>query len=197
MNLGSRDRRALALLGVALLGILTYIYWPESETTKPAVSGEKISQHEKMMLKLRQRAAAVPAREDTIERVKKALGEREKGLIKADTAPQAQAQMVQIVRRILRAQQPPLEIRSIDPASPKPFGKNYGAVTATVQLDGKIEQVVNLLADLGNQPELIATEEVQIGEASPKDKRLSVRIVVSGLVDRKLIPEKPRAPGGF
>ena len=57
--------------------------------------------------------------------------------------------------------------------------------------------MVNLLADLGNQPELIATEEVQIGEASPKDKRLSVRIVVSGLVERKLIPEKPRTPGGF
>ena len=197
MSLGSRDRRALAMLGVALLGILAYTYWPEGESAKPEASGERIAQREKMMLKLRQRAAAVPAREDAIARGKKALENREKGVIKAETAPQAQAQMVQIVRRILHSQQPPLEIRSIDPAAPKPFGKNYGAVTATVQLDGKIEQVVNLLADLGNQPELIATEEVQIGEASPKDKRLSVRIVVSGLVERKLIPEKPRTPGGF
>ena len=197
MSLSGRDRRALALLGVAMGGILTYTYWPEGDSSRPAVSGDRIAIREKMLMKLRQRAAAVPARDEAFERVKGKLADREKGLIKADTAPQAQAQMVQIVRRILQSQQPPLEIRSVDPAAPRPFGKYYGEVTATVQMEGKIEQVVNLLADLGNQPELISTQEVQLGEASAKDKRLSVRLVVSGLVDRKLIPEKPRAPGGF
>ena len=54
MSLGSRDRRALAMLGVALLGILAYTYWPEGESAKPEASGERIAQREKMMLKLRQ-----------------------------------------------------------------------------------------------------------------------------------------------
>jgi hypothetical protein len=148
------------------------------------------------LLKLRQAVAAMPAREAALSTVKGALATREKGLIQAGTAPLAQAQLVQIARRILREQQPPLEVRGIDPIAPKPFGTYYGEVAATLTFDARIEQIVNLLADLGSQPELIGVQQLQLGAANGKEKRIAVRLVLSALVERKLVPDKPNNPMG-
>jgi hypothetical protein len=49
---------------------------------------------------------------------------------------------------------------------------------------------VNLLADLGAQPELLATNEIRVGQATGPEKMLPVRLSISGIVPRKLIPEK-------
>jgi hypothetical protein len=194
MNLGPRDRRALALLGgaLALAAIYYFGFSSDTETVAPVQRADSIGRSERRLQELRRTVAAVPARENTVSMVKAALAIREKGLVQADTAPQAQAQLVQIVRRILRAQQPPLELRSIDPVPPKPFDATYGEVAATVSFDGRIEQIVNLLADLGSQPELIGIQQLQLGAANGKEKRIAVRLVVSALVDRKLVPDKPR-----
>ena len=59
-----------------------------------------------------------------------------------------------------------------------------------MSFEAGIEQLVNLLADLGAQPELLATSEIRIGQANGAQKLIPVRLTVSGIVPRKLIPEK-------
>jgi hypothetical protein len=53
-----------------------------------------------------------------------------------------------------------------------------------------MEQLVNLLAAIGNQPEILATNEIHISGGSDKNKNVQVRMVVSAAVPRKLLPEK-------
>ena len=53
-----------------------------------------------------------------------------------------------------------------------------------------VEELVNLLADLTNRPEAIAIDEAHISAVDAKQKTISVRLVVSGVVPRRLVPEK-------
>jgi multidrug efflux pump subunit AcrA (membrane-fusion protein) len=190
MTLSPRDRRALLILAPAVAISLTVYFWPESGGAAPVATEFSIERAEQRLARLRQRASAVPDRSAATQRAAAALAAREKGLIQAETAAQAQAQMLQIVRRITRAQQPPVDVRNIDLGTPRPLGPNYGEVQVVLTVSCRVEQLVNLLADLGNQTELISTNEIQIGQAAGKEKLLQARLGVSGLVPRKLIPEK-------
>jgi hypothetical protein len=118
------------------------------------------------------------------------LAAREKGLLQADTAPQAQAQLFQILRRVGRSLPQPVEIRANEIGQAKSFGDDYGEVSVSVSFECGIEQLVNFLAELGAQPELLATSDLRLGAAREKDKILPVRLTVAGVVPRKLIPEK-------
>ena len=75
------------------------------------------------------------------------LAEREKGVIQAETLPQAQAQLMQVVRRIPAAQAPPIEIRSVEVGQARPLGDDYGEISVPMSFECRIEQLVNLLAD--------------------------------------------------
>jgi hypothetical protein len=70
------------------------------------------------------------------------------------------------------------------------LGDHYGEVLISVSFDARIEQLVNLLAELTEQPELISTNELRITGAAEKDKSMPVRLTVSGVVSRALVPEK-------
>ncbi len=111
-------------------------------------------------------------------------------MIPGDTADQAQAQLLQIIRRVARTQDPALDIRQSELGQPRPYGDAYGEVTVSVTIEARIDELVNLLAALSSQPEIIATGEVRCGAANPKTKAMSVRLTVSGLVPRRLVPDK-------
>jgi len=59
-----------------------------------------------------------------------------------------------------------------------------------VNFECRIEQIVNFLAALTKKTELIATSEVRIAAANPKEKSLNVRLTLSGAVPRNLVPVK-------
>ena len=191
MTLSRRDRRAVIVLGVALVISLAVWLWPEN-TAAPAktVAAADIPLAERRLAKLRQLAAIVPAREAALKQAQIDLGEREKGIIQADTAAQAQAQVLQVIRRLARAQAPPLELTGVEMGPGRQLGGNYGEVLVSVSFSARIDQLVNLLADITAQTELLATEELRLGGASSKQKTMTVRLTVAGLVARKLIPEK-------
>jgi len=191
MTLSKRDRRALAGLGVAAAFSLAVWFWPES-TASPAraASPSAVPLAEKRLARLRQLASTAPAREAALKQALADLGQREKGIIQADTAAQAQAQMLQVIRRLARAQLPPLELSGVEIGPARPLGNDYGEVLVSVTFSARIDQLLNLLADLTAQPELLASEELRLGGGSNKQKMLAVRLTVSGLVPRKLIPEK-------
>ncbi len=60
----------------------------------------------------------------------------------------------------------------------------------TVTFTCGIEQLVNLLAALANQPQILATNEIQVTGGTDKKKNVQVRLSLSGVVPRKLVPEK-------
>jgi hypothetical protein len=194
MTISSRDRRALAMLAVS--GILTIGWWlstSDDKTVEVVASSDSVPMAEKRLAKLRQTAAAVPGREEVLKKVNLELASREKGLIQADSAQQAQAQLMQILTRIGRAQQPPIGIRSQEVGQVKMLGEDYGEVSVTVSFDCRVEQLVNLLGDITTQKELISTSEIRIGQANAKEKVMPIRLTVSGVVPRKLIPDKKGA----
>jgi hypothetical protein len=192
MTIQPRVRRALAFMAVGEVLALIYQYWPTTNSSAHVVAAsvDSVGFAEKRLAKLRDTAATVPEKEEIFKKVSSELATREKGLINADTAPQAQAQLIQIIRRLGAAQAPPIEIRATELGAIAPLGDAYGQVSVSVQIECKIEQLVNLLADVGSQPELISTNDLRVNPANAKDKTVGVRLTVTGIVPRKLIPEK-------
>src|SRR5271154_1393531 len=116
MNLRPRDRRALAWLAVSLLLGVVVRYWPANSGAAPVVApaGDAVMLAEARLARLREAAATVPAKESVFKKVSADLAVREKAIIVADTAAQAQAQIIQIIRRVGAAENPPIEIRSTE-----------------------------------------------------------------------------------
>jgi hypothetical protein len=201
MTLTDRDRRALIILGCALVagGLL---YWYSNSAPSPTDSGsvkisapvDSIDRSEKRLAMLRRQAATLPGKEAVLKQVSLELAQREKGLIPGDTAEQAQAQLLQIVKRVAQQQTPPLDVGQVELGRPKPFGTAYGQVSVSITVTCRIEELVNYLAALSAQPELTATEEIRFGTSHPKQKTMPIRLTVSGLVARRLVPERKSLP---
>lgn len=197
MTVSQRDKRALtalAVVGVAV-GLYYFLSRPADTSSTPAYTPETIQITEQRLAIKRQLSESVPKREDALATVKASLVKREAGLIQADTAAQAQAQLLAIVKRIGRKQQPPLEMRGQEIGQIRPFGEYYGQVLVTVSFECQVNQMVNLLSDLTAQPELIASQDMRVGQARPKEKTFPVSLTVAGLVSRKLVPEKKSGQG--
>ena len=199
MTMSDRDRRALIALAVAAVIFLIVFLLPEDggQAEVVEVSGS-IPAAEKRLERVRQLAAQTPARETERERLSAELNEWEKGLIRFETAQQAQAEMLQILRRLGNSQQPAVEFGAVEIGRVRSLGgsKDYGEVLVSASLTCAIEQLVNLLADLTAQPEAIATEDIRISGRNVKnEKALSVRLTLAGVVPRELVPERKGLAG--
>jgi hypothetical protein len=75
-------------------------------------------------------------------------------------------------------------------------GEHYALTTVTFTLECGIEQIVNLLADLGSQPELIAVQEMSFSPATNAQKNVPLRLTVGALAPRKLLEEGKEGQGG-
>jgi len=197
MTLSSRDRRALALLGVSALLAAAYRYWPASAGPVPIVApaGDPVALAEKRLARLRETAATVPAKEDIFKKISNDLAAREKGLIAADTPAQAQAQLIQLIRRLGASEMPPVEIRATELGGVRALGDAYGEAVVSVQIDCRIDQLVNILAALQSQPELVSTSDLRVVSSNAKEKTVGVRLTLAGVVPRRLVPEKPKTGG--
>ena len=59
-----------------------------------------------------------------------------------------------------------------------------------VRFTCRIEQLVNFLADLTSEKQLLATSDVRINSTNTKEKALNVRLSLSGVIPRRLVPEQ-------
>jgi hypothetical protein len=203
MTLTERDKRALLVLGVALfLGLI--IYWMASSSSgsssgagsaRVSTPVDNIERAEKRLAALRATAATIAGKETVLKQVSAELAEREKGLIPGDTAEQAQAQLLQVLRRVARTQTPPIEIKQVELGQPRTHGDAYGRVTVSVSIDCRIDELVNYLASVSSQPEIVATDEIRLGFSHPKQKIMPARVTFSGIVPKRLAPAKPGAKG--
>jgi len=196
MTMSGRDRRALVILGGALV-LGGFIYWlsnssPSTSSSSASVTApsESIDRAQRRLATLRRQAATLSGKEAVLKQVSVELGEREKGLIPGDTAEEAQAQLLQVVRRVAKAQTPPIEMSQVELGRPRTYGTAYGEVSVSITLTCRIDELVNFLAALGAQPELASTEEIRFGASHPKQKTMPIRLTVTGLVARRLIPQQ-------
>jgi hypothetical protein len=188
-----RDKRALRWLAIVAPAILL-IYWVTTPPAPPVVvtsaRAESTADAEARIDRMRQSVARVPGKTEVLNRASAELTEREKGLIVAETANLAQEQVLQILRRVAAAQAPPVEVRSVELSAPRAFGNAYGEVTIAAAFECRIDQLVQMLADLSARPELVSTSDLRMTAANPKQKTIQVRMAVSGIVPKRLVPQK-------
>ena len=195
-TLEPREKKAVIALG-AVLGltavVLIYEFWPAGSAVVAEASAQSVPQMEQRLARVREIAASVPGKQEILKKVAADLETREKGLIRAETAQQAQAQVITILRGLSAAEAPPIEIRATELGAITPFGDDYGAVSVSIQVECRIEQLLNFLAALAARPELIATRDLRVMAGDPKQKTLSVRLTVAGIVPKNLAPQKKGA----
>jgi len=193
---GKIDRRLLILLAVMAVGAILRFVW-FTDKSRPVVvaaaPADSIPKAERRLQKLREQAATVPAKEAMLKQALAELAEREKGIIKADTGAQAQAHLLDTIHRI--GGQAGFDARGAEQFTEvRPLGTDYGVVSVTESFTCAIEQLVNFLALLPVEPELMATNEIHVNGGSDKKKMLQVRLSLSGVVARSLLPKK-KGPG--
>jgi hypothetical protein len=187
-----RDKRALAALAVAGVALLLYLAI-SGDGGQPRIVGAagSIPAAEGRLARVRQLAAGVSGREQVLQQVSSALAEREKGVIQADTAAQAQAQLVDVVKRVARSQTPPLEFGTVELSQQVVrLGEDYGEVQLSVPFTCRIDELLNFLADLTRQPEALATTELRVSAQDARQKTIAVRLTIAGVVPKRLVPQK-------
>ena len=189
MSFGTLDRKTVILWISAIAVILILRFFVLADRSPAVVAAsESAPMAEKRLEKLRQIAATVPGKEALMKQASAELETREKGMLKAETSAQAQAQLQELLHKVGAANG--IDIRGIEDMRVKLLGADYGEASVTVRFNCLIEQLVNLLAALATQPELISTNQIQITGSADKNKVIQVRLTLSGVVSRKLAQEK-------
>ncbi|HVW08009.1 MAG TPA: hypothetical protein VHC90_05475 [Bryobacteraceae bacterium] len=189
MNLSKRDRTALMILGgaVGINLLLQFFILPDNSAPASAPVAMSTDQLRQRVALLRQTAASLPVREALLKQTNADLADRERGMIQAATAAEAQSEVLQTAQRIGKSNE--IDVHSGDFPAPSAFG-DYALVYTNVSFDCHIEQLLNFLADLTREPQLIVPSEERITATNPKDKTMTVRMVLAGVVAKKLLPEK-------
>lgn len=196
MTFTDRERRLLFLLvpSVAIALILRFTLFADpAPVVRDGSTPGSVKTAQLRLARLRQIASTLQAREAVAKQTGQDLTDREKGVLQAATAPQAQARLLEVARQIGKQEQ--IDVRGGDFGTPKVFGE-YGLVYATISFECHVEQLVNFMAALSKQPELISPSEERMATGSSKEKLMNVRMVLAGVVPKKLVPEK-KGLGGF
>jgi hypothetical protein len=186
-----KQRWPLVLIGVLLIAVVvkyTYLWLGGDSAAPVAASQESPALALKRLENMRLAAAAVPGKEELYKQASADLAEREKGLLKAENRQQAQVALLELVQNVARSNG--IDARGNQEFRDKVVNSDYGEVSVTVTFNCGIEQLVNMLTAIGNQPETLATNEIHVSGGNDKQKKVSVRLSVSAAVPRKLIPEK-------
>lgn len=189
MSISTRDSRALVLLGLGLVVILVLrlgVYGGPQTTVVAAK--DSIQKAERRLVRLRQVAATVPAKQSLLKGLAGGAELRVGGVIQSPTAQQAQAHLLETIRRLGKAEG--IEMRGGEFPELRPLGEEFGEAAVSVNFECRIEQLVNFLASLTNESELLATNEIRIALANPKTKTVNVRLTLAGVVPRSLVPVK-------
>jgi len=188
-EIGTLDRRKLLILVVGVVLLAIVLVARSGDNPAPVVAAaDSIPLAERRLEKLRQLAATVPGKEVVLQQARAELQSREAGILKADTAPQAQAQLMDVIRRVATANG--IDARGVEELRVRPLANDYGEVLVAVTFTCGIEQLVNLLAALANEPQILATDEINVSGGNDKKKAVQVRLSLSGVVPKKLIPAK-------
>jgi Type II secretion system (T2SS), protein M subtype b len=189
MTTGTLDRRTLLVLaaGVSLVLVLRFVVMADKRPEVVAAA-DSVPLAVQRLAKLRETVATVPGKDKLSKQAAAELATREKGMILADTAAQAQAQLLEIIRRTGKDEG--IDVRGAEEMKVRPLADDYGEVVVAVSFTCRIEQFINFMTDLADRPELLATSDIRVAASNPKEKTVLVRLGLSGVVPRKLAPAK-------
>ncbi|MDE3166442.1 MAG: hypothetical protein KGN36_11610, partial [Acidobacteriota bacterium] len=135
MTTGSLDRKTAILLGVGVGAILILRFAILGGSSAPAVvsAAQTIPSAEARLKRQREIAATLPARETQFKQATGDLRAIEKGMLKADTGAQAQALLLEKLRRAGEGNG--IDIRGMEDARVRPLGNDYGEVMVWVRFN--------------------------------------------------------------
>ncbi len=188
MKLEKRERVLLLVAGALAVLVALRLGVGGSGPAVAEASVDSVEMAERKLVKLRQLAAAVPGKEAVLKQANAQVAAKEVGVIQAETAQQAQAQLLQVIRALGKTEG--IDARGGEFGPVKPLGADYGEVSVSVAFECRIEQLVNFLADLTSEKALLASSDVRISSSNTKEKTLGVRLSLSGVIPRKLVPEQ-------
>lgn len=189
VQVGKLDRKTVILFAVCVAIILIIRFAFMSDKTSAGVSQTRDAAKENSRLdRLRQVKASIAGKEDMVKLATAELAMRETGLLQSPTESQAQALLLETLNNLAHN-------NGINPQGgdfrDRPLSKDYGEIAVTVRLTCTIEQLVNLMAGLADNPKIIATNELRLMSGNDsKKKTLQAMLTVTGVVPRKLLPEK-------
>jgi Type II secretion system (T2SS), protein M subtype b len=190
MSQSSRSRK-IALYGTlglmaASVGVRTVM---DNSQNAVVASHDTIPMARQRLEILRRKAATVPGKETVLKQALAELTEREKGIVQANTAEQARAHLMDLLHKAAVAN----GFDSTGAAQlpePKALGKDYGQVSVGQNFTCGIDQLVNFLSAIANEPEILATDTILVTPVRNKNKDIMVRLTFSGVIPKKLVPEK-------
>jgi len=178
---------AVIVAGAALTGWRLWSVFGGSSEAASVTTTEDIPTAQRRLARLRDIAATVPAREELLKQASAELAAREKEMLVAPTEAQAQAQLLGTLNDLAKNNGITTqggEFRD------RVLTKDYGEVGVTVRFSCDIVQLVNLLAAIADQPQILATNELRLTGGNDKNKTLQAVMTVTAVVPRKLLPEK-------
>ena len=99
--------------------------------------------------------------------------------------------MLEIIRRVGKDEG--IDVRGAEEMKVRPLADDYGEVVVAVSFTCRIDQFVNFMTDLANRPGADGHQRHPRSSASnPKEKTVLVRLGLSGVVPRKLVPREER-----
>lgn len=188
MNFGKLDLWKAAILVVGPVLILLRLGVFQGSDTGVVAPGESIPVAEQRLERLRKVAATVPGKEAVLKQATAELDAREAGVLKAATAAQIQAQLLDTIRQAATANG--IDARGAEELGVQALANDYGEVSVVETFTCGIEQLVNLLADLANRPQIMATNEIAISGGRDRKKNVQVRLRLSAVVPKNLVPQQ-------
>jgi Tfp pilus assembly protein PilO len=194
MTVGTLDGRTVRILLVSVAVMLALRFVVLRERTPEIVAAEESAPlAEKRLQRVREMAATVQGKQALLDHALAELKARERGMITADTASQAQAQLMDIIHKAAAANG--FDVRGAEQLSQaRALGADYGQVSVTQTFTCGIDQLVNFLADLANEPQILFLNDLHISSNNDKKKNLTVRLELAGVVPKKLVPAKKGGP---
>src|SRR5580765_5042497 len=104
MKIEKRERNLLIVAGVLATLLVLRLGLGSSGPEVAEAATESVDMAEQKLAKLRQLAATVPGKENLLKQANAELANRESGVIQAETAAQAQGQLLQVIRNIGKAE---------------------------------------------------------------------------------------------
>lgn len=194
-----RKKLLYGTAGALLLSVLArYGAFGGGDSSAAAVAVDSVPAAERRLEILRRKAATVPGKEAVLRQVSGELQSREKGIVQAGSAELARAHLMELLHGVAAA-------NGFDASGaenlpqPKMLGKDYGQVSVGVNFTCGIDQLVNFLAAIANEPEILATDGITITApgGQNKNKNIQVRMVFSGVIPKNLVPQQKKGVTTF
>ena len=178
-------------VGVMLASVLVRYGAVGGDQSSVVVAHDTIPVAKQRLEILRRKAALVPGKEAVLKQVTAELQQREKGIVLADTAEQARTHLMDVLHKTAVANGFD-SIGATQLPEPKALGKEkeYGQVSVGQNFTCGIDQLVNFLSAIANEPEILATDTVFVAPVRNKNKDITVRLTFSGVIPKKLVPVK-------